>query len=160
MNPARILLVDDDDDDNLRWVLKTQLEDMGYAVSDAADAQQALAAIEKQLPPLVLTDLKMPGLSGLELLAQIRSKYPEVPAVIITAFGTIQSAVEAMKVGAYDYLTKPIDYEDLGIIVNRVIEHFRLVEEVQNLRTSLDRKYEVDPIVWTKIRPSLDGGAG
>jgi CheY-like chemotaxis protein len=71
MNPARILVVDDDE--NLRWVLKTQLEDMGYAVSDAADGEKALAAIEKEPPALVLTDLKMPGLSGLELLARIRS---------------------------------------------------------------------------------------
>jgi DNA-binding NtrC family response regulator len=83
----------------------------------------------------------------LELLATIRSEYPEVPAVIITAFGTIQSAVEAMRVGAYDYLTKPIDYEELGIVVNRVIEHFRLVAEVQSLRTSLDRKYGFENII-------------
>jgi DNA-binding NtrC family response regulator len=145
MNPSRILVVDDDE--NLRWVLKTQLEEMGYAVSSAADGDQALAAIEKEPPALVLTDLKMPGLSGLELLARIRSKYPEVAAVIITAFGTIQSAVEAMRVGAYDYLTKPIDYEELGIVVSRVLDHFRLVAEVQTLRTTLDRKYGFENII-------------
>ena len=84
----------------------------------------------------------MPGLTGLELLARIQSEYPDVPAVIITAFGTIQSAVEAMRAGAYDYLTKPIDYDELGIVVSCVIEHFRLVVEVQwDFRTSLDRKY-------------------
>ena len=116
-------------------------------VSEAADGEQALAAIAKEPPALVLTDLKMPGLSGLELLARIRSEYPEVPAVIITAFGTIQSAVQAMRVGAYDYLTKPIDYEELAIVVNRVLEHFRLVAEVQNLRTSLDRKYGFENII-------------
>ena len=136
-----------DDDENLRWVLKTQLEDIGYLVSEAADGEQALAAIAKEPPALVLTDLKMPGLSGLELLARIRSEYPEVPAVIITAFGTIQSAVQAMRVGAYDYLTKPIDFEELAIVVNRVLEHFRLVAEVQNLRTSLDRKYGFENII-------------
>jgi DNA-binding NtrC family response regulator len=145
MNPARILVVDDDQ--NLRWVLKTQLEDMGYAVSDAADGLQALAQIAKEPPALVLTDLKMPGLSGLDLLDRIRAEYPEIPAVIITAFGTIQSAVQAMKVGAYDYLTKPIDYEELAIVVHRVLEHFRLVAEVQNLRTSLDRKYGFENII-------------
>jgi DNA-binding NtrC family response regulator len=145
MTSARILVVDDDE--NLRWVLKTQLEDMGYTIFEAADGEQALSAIAKQPPALVLTDLKMPGLSGLELLARLRSEYPEVPAVIITAFGTIQSAVEAMRVGAYDYLTKPIDYEELAIVVNRVIEHFRLVAEVQNLRTSLDRKYGFENII-------------
>src|SRR6476469_2239886 len=137
MNSASILVVDDDE--NLRWVLKTQLEDLGYMVSEAGDGEQALTIIAKEPPALVLTDLKMPGLSGLELLAKIRSEYPEIPAVIITAFGTIQSAVEAMRNGAYDYLTKPIDYEELGIVVNRVLEHFRLVAEVQSLRTSIDR---------------------
>jgi DNA-binding NtrC family response regulator len=145
MIPERILVVDDDD--NLRWVLKTQLQDIGYLVSEAADGEQALAAIAKEPPALVLTDLKMPGLSGLELLARIRSEYPEVPAVIITAFGTIQSAVQAMRVGAYDYLTKPFDFEELAIVVNRVLEHFRLVAEVQNLRISLDRKYGFENII-------------
>ena len=145
MIPARILVVDDDE--NLRWVVKTQLEEFGYMVSEAGDGEQALTIIAKEPPALVLTDLKMPGLSGLELLAKIRSEYPEIPAVIITAFGTIQSAVEAMRNGAYDYLTKPIDYEELGIVVNRVLEHFRLVAEVQSLRTSIDRKYGFENII-------------
>jgi DNA-binding NtrC family response regulator len=145
MIPARILVVDDDE--NLRWVLKTQLEEFGYMVSEADGGEQALTIIAKEPPALVLTDLKMPGLSGLELLAKIRSDYPEIPAVIITAFGTIQSAVEAMRNGAYNYLTKPIDYEELGIVVNRVLEHFRLVAEVQSLRTSIDRKYGFENII-------------
>ena len=145
MNPARILVVDDDE--NLRWVLQTQLEDMGYAVSSAEDGLQALTAIEKEPPALVLTDLRMPGLSGIELLDKIRSEYSEVPVVIMTAFGTIQSAVQAMRAGAYDYLTKPIDYEELGLVVSRVLEHFRLVEEVRSLRASLDRKYGFENII-------------
>lgn len=145
MNPARILVVDDDE--SLRWVLQTQLEDMGYAVSTAQDGHQALAVIEKEPPALVLTDLRMPGLSGMELLDKIRSDYPEVPVVIMTAFGTIQSAVEAMRSGAYDYLTKPIDCEELGLVVSRVLEHFRLVEEVRSLRATLDRKYGFENII-------------
>ena len=71
----------------------------------------------------------MPGLSGMELLHKIRSECPELPVVIMTAFGTIQSAVEAIRAGAYDYLSKPIDYEELGLVVDRALEHFRLVEE-------------------------------
>lgn len=145
MNPARILVVDDDE--NLRWVLQTQLEDLGYAVSTAAGGQEAIAAIERDPPALVLTDLKMPGLSGMELLDWIHLEYPELPVVIITAFGTIQSAVQAMKAGAYDYLTKPIDYEELGLVVKRVLEHFRLVAEVRSLRASLDRKYGFENII-------------
>jgi DNA-binding NtrC family response regulator len=109
MIPARILVVDDDD--NLRWVIQTQLEQMGYAVITAADGEKAIEAIEKEPPALVLTDLKMPGLSGMQLLERIRRDYPEVPVLIMTAFGTIQSAVQAMRAGAYDYLAKPIDYD-------------------------------------------------
>jgi len=145
MSSARILVVDDDE--NLRWVLQTQLEDMGYAVTTAADAQQALAVIEKDPPALVLTDLKMPGLSGLDLLEKIRVDYPELPVVLITAFGTIQSAVQAMKAGAYDYLTKPIDYDELAVVMDRVLDHFKLVEEVRTLRASLDRKYGFENII-------------
>jgi DNA-binding NtrC family response regulator len=144
MNP-RILLVDDDD--NLRWVLQTQLEQMGYAVTTAADGAGALAAIDREPPSLVLTDLKMPGMSGMELLERIRREYPEIPVLIVTAFGTIQSAVQAIRSGAYDYLTKPIDYDELGISVGRVLEHFRLVQEVQALRASLDRKYGFENII-------------
>jgi len=145
MRPARVLVVDDDE--NLRWVLKTQLEDMGYAASTAEDGSQALAEIEKEPPALVLTDLRMPGLSGMDLLDKIRSEYPDMPVILMTAFGTIQSAVQAMRAGAYDYLTKPIDYEELGLVVSRVLEHFRLVEEVRSLRASLDRKYGFENII-------------
>src|SRR3954453_11949098 len=87
------------------------------------------------------------GMSGMELLEQIRRDYPEIPVVIITAFGTIQSAVQAMRSGAYDYLTKPIDYDELGLAVSRVLEHFRLVQEVKQLRASLDRKYGFENII-------------
>ena len=145
MNPARILVVDDDE--NLRWVLKTQLEEMGYSVSTAIDGEQALAAIEREPPALILTDLKMPGLSGLELLDRIRPDYPEMPVVIITAFATIQNAVQAMRAGAYDYLTKPIDYDELALVVSRVLDHFRLIAEVRSLRASLDRKYGFENII-------------
>jgi two-component system NtrC family response regulator len=145
MNPAQILVVDDDE--SLQWVLRTQLEDAGYKVVSAGDGFQAWETIEKDPPALVLTDLKMPGMSGIELLQRIRDGYPEMPVVILTAFGTIQSAVEAMKAGAYDYLPKPIDYEELVLVVNRALEHFRLIEEVRSLRVSLDRKYGFESII-------------
>ena len=145
MNPPCVLVVDDDD--NLRWVLQTQLEQMGYATATAADGAAALERIDKDPPALVLTDLKMPGMSGMELLERVRRDYPEVPVLIMTAFGTIQSAVQAMRAGAYDYLTKPIDYDELALSVSRVLEHFRLVQEVQGLRASLDRKYGFENII-------------
>ncbi|MCC6588916.1 MAG: sigma-54-dependent Fis family transcriptional regulator [Bryobacterales bacterium] len=145
MTSARILVVDDDH--NLRWVLETQLQQMGYQTETAPDGPAALACIDKNPPALVLTDLKMPGMSGLELLDRIRRDYPEIPVLIITAFGTIQSAVQAIRAGAYDYLTKPIDYDELGLAVSRVLEHFRLVQEVRTLRANLDRKYGFENII-------------
>lgn len=145
MSAGRILVVDDDD--NLRWVIQTQLEQMGYSVSGAVDGAAALEAINKEPPALVLSDLKMPGMSGIEVLEQIRRDDPEIPVLIMTAFGTIQNAVQAMRAGAYDYLTKPIDYDELGLTVSRVLEHFRLVEEVRSLRAALDRKYGFENII-------------
>jgi DNA-binding NtrC family response regulator len=140
-----ILVVDDDE--NLRWVTQTQLEDAGYLVSTVPSGEAALIALNKQRPSLVLTDLKMPGISGLELLQQIRSQEPDLPVVMMTAFGTIQSAVQAVKAGAYDYLTKPINQEDLLLVVNRALERQKLVEEVTNLRQNLDRKYGFENII-------------
>ena len=145
MRKTRILVVDDDD--NLRWVVQTQLEDAGYEAATAADGRAALAAIQESRPALVLTDLKMPGMSGLELLKKIRADDPEVPVIMITAFGTIQNAVEAVKSGAYDYLTKPIDYEDLLLGVKRALDHTHLMQEVRTLRQSLDRKYGFENII-------------
>ena len=145
MNPPRILVVDDDD--NLRWVLQTQLEEMGYAAGTAPDGASALAAIDKEPPALILTDLKMPGMSGMELLERVHRDYPEIPVLIITAFGSIQSAVEAMRSGAYDYLTKPIAYDELALSVGRVLEHYGLLREVRALRASLDRKYGFENII-------------
>jgi two-component system NtrC family response regulator len=89
----------------------------------------------------------MPGMSGLELLAQIRAEEPDLPVIVITAFGTIQSAVEAVKAGAYDYLTKPIDYDDLALGIRRALEHTHLIQEVRTLRQSLDRKYGFENII-------------
>jgi DNA-binding NtrC family response regulator len=140
-----ILVVDDDE--NLRWVTQTQLEDAGYRVLTVANGEAALAALEKERPLLVLTDLKMPGMSGIELLERIRTQEPETPVILMTAFGTIQNAVHAVKAGAYDYLTKPIDAEELLIVVGRALERQKLVEEVANLRQNLDRKYGFENII-------------
>ena len=99
-------------------------------------------------PALVITDLKMPGnlRDGLAQ-ARIRAEHPETTVVMITAFGTVQTAVEAMRSGAYDYITKPIDYDELALTVNRALEHQRLVEEVRTLRSALDEKYGFESII-------------
>jgi two-component system, NtrC family, response regulator len=145
MSPNSVLIVDDDD--SLRRVTQLQLEEAGYRVLMASNGSEALGIFEQEIPPLVITDLKMPGLSGLDLLKQIRHAHPETCVLMITAFGSVQNAVEAMKAGAYDYIAKPIDYEELVLVVNRAMERYRLVEEVRSLRLSLDQKYGFENII-------------
>jgi two-component system NtrC family response regulator len=142
----KIILVVDDDE-SLRRITQLQLQEAGYDVLTACNGEQALRIAEEQAPSLIITDFKMPGLSGLDLLKVVRKSFPQTSVLMITAFGTVQSAVEAMKAGAYDYITKPIDYEELVLAVNRAMEHQQLIEEVQNLRTNLDKKYGFENII-------------
>lgn len=104
MNDGRILVVDDDQ--NLRRVTQVQLEDEGYTVTTAANADDALRVLARTPQDLVITDLSMTGMSGVDLLRTIRSEYPETGVVLIRAFGTVESAVDAMRLGAIDYITK------------------------------------------------------
>jgi len=145
MKHRRILVVDDDE--SLRRITQLQLEEAGYEVLTASNGEAALKTIEEEAPALVITDLKMPGLSGLEVLKKAREWYPQTSILMVTAFGTVQNAVEAMKAGAYDYITKPIDYEELVLVVNRAMEHQHLLEEVRSLRVSLDQKYGFESII-------------
>lgn len=155
----RILVVEDDE--SLRRVTQVQLQQAGYEVSTAGDGPQALAWLEKTPADLVITDLKMPGMSGIELLRRLRADYPEIIVIVLTAFGTVESAVEAMKLGAFDYLTKPLNAEALRLVVGRALEHHRLREEVRQLRQSLDRKYGFENILGRSpaLLETLDAAA-
>ena len=141
----RILVVDDDE--SLRWVTQAQLQQSGYEATAAASGREALDRMREDPPDLVITDLMMPGMSGLELLKRIRAEYPEVIVIMVTAFGAVDTAVEAMKAGAYDYLTKPVNVDELRLTVDRGLEHLGLREEIRNLRVSLDRKYGFESIL-------------
>jgi DNA-binding NtrC family response regulator len=145
MTKGRILVVDDDP--SLRRVLQVQLEQQGYEVAVAASAQQTLSVLELRPFDLVITDLKMPGLCGLELLKHARSKYPQTIVIMLTAFGTVDTAVEAMKAGAYDYLTKPVHPDEMSVVVRHALEHVHLVEQVRTLRISLNQKYGFENIL-------------
>jgi DNA-binding NtrC family response regulator len=145
MKKKRILLVDDDQ--SLRRVLQVQLEQDGYSVTSAASAAETLSLLAVRPYDLVIADLKMPGMSGLDLLKTIRSKHPETIVIILTAFGTVETAVEAMKAGAYHYLTKPVHPEELALTLDRALEHIQLVEEVRALRASLNQKYGFENIL-------------
>ena len=145
MTRQRILVVDDDE--SLRWVTQAQLQQAGYEVGAAAGGEAALESLREASADLVITDLRMPGMSGLDLLRRIRAQFPETVVVMVTAFGTVETAVEAMKAGAYDYITKPVNPEELKLVVGRVLEHVALREEVRSLRASLDRKYGFENIL-------------
>jgi DNA-binding NtrC family response regulator len=145
MTRGRILVVEDDD--TLRRVTQMHLAKKGCATAAAADALEALKILEDEPQDLVICDLHLPGMSGLELLKRIRAQYPETEVVVITAFGTVVTAVEAMKFGAYDYVTKPIHLYELSALVDRVLERVQLIEEVRLLRRNLDEKYGFDKVI-------------
>jgi two-component system NtrC family response regulator len=141
----RVLVVDDDE--SVRRVTQVQLEQAGFKTTTAGDGIEALTILQKSPPDLVITDLKMPGMSGMELLRRIRTDYPDVLVVMLTAFGTVENAVEAMKAGAYDYITKPVHADELEMVARRSLEHLQLLEENRTLRSSLDAKYGFENII-------------
>lgn len=144
MTPHRILVVDDDS--SLRRVMKMQLEEAGYDVSLASDGKEAVERLSELKPALIITDLNMPN-GGLYLLEQIAQNELHTTVIVITAFGTVETAVAAMKLGAYDYVTKPLDYDELRVVVARALERQNLLDEVRTLRSALDEKYGFNGIV-------------
>jgi two-component system response regulator AtoC len=123
-----------DDKEMMRDSVATTLQRAGFTVLTAPDGTQGLDIVAKKRPDAVVTDMRMPGLSGMELLEKIREIDDELPIVLMTAFGTIETAVKAMKMGAFDYLTKPFEGDELIITVKRAVEHRRLVRENAVLR--------------------------
>ncbi len=144
MTAKRILVVDDDS--SLRRIMKMQLEEAGYDVALAADGADAFDQIHELEPALVITDLRMPT-SGLDLLRRLADVGLKTTVIVITAFGTVETAVEAMKLGAYDYVTKPLDFDALVLAVHRAMERQSLIEEVRTLRSALDLRYGFEGIV-------------
>ena len=141
----RILVVDDEE--SLRRVMQVQIQQSGYHVTTAASGDEALRLLANAPVDLVLTDLKMPGISGLQLLKRIRAEFPEVVVIMMTAFGTVETAVEAMRSGAYDYVTKPVNIDELKLAMDRALEHLNLLQEIRTLRSSLDEKYGFEHIL-------------
>ncbi len=139
----RILIVEDED--KLRRILELQLVDSGFDVVKAASAEEALPLIDRA--DLILSDFRLPGMSGLEMLQLIRRQNTQVPVIVMTAFGTIENAVEAMKAGAVDFLLKPFELDHLTAVVNKALEIRTLREENRALKEELGRKYQWDNIV-------------
>ena len=142
---GRILIVDDES--NARAALSEILREDGYATETAADGFKALGKLDEFSPDVILTDLKMPGLDGIAFMEKARTASPGTVFVVMTAFGTISSAVEAMKKGAENYLLKPLDPEALGAVVDRAMEKARLMQEARRLRERLRERNAFSHIV-------------
>jgi len=141
MTGQQILIVDDDQ--QIRQLLGDRLSANSYQVVMAENGTRGLEAAAEESPDLVFLDLRMPGMGGLEVLRHLKQDYPDLPVVILTAHGTIERAVEAMKQGAHDFLLKPADPEHILLVVEKSLERKQLREENRLLREEIDQQYQM-----------------
>lgn len=144
---TRLLVVDDEQ--SIRRLCMTIGNSLGFACSEAESAEAAVAKLETEVPDIVLTDLKLPTQSGVELLKQTKSQLPRTEVAIMTGHGSIESAVDAMKLGAYDYIEKPFRVEKMRLLLQRMAEKVRLVAENAFLRERVTTEESLDGIVGT-----------
>ncbi len=142
---GKILIVEDEK--SMREVLKILLEGENYLVTPASDGLEGISYIDKDIFDLVITDVKMPRIDGLELLRKTKEISPDTLVIMITAFGTTESAIEAMKLGAYDYINKPFKIDEIRLIVKKAIEKKRLREEISLLREKVKTSYALENII-------------
>src|SRR5580700_7569498 len=140
---STVLVVEDEE--KLRRVVELQLKTAGFDVEQAGSAEEALKLADRA--DVILTDLRLPGMSGVELLANLRRQDSHTPVIVMTAFGSIETAVEAMKAGAVDFLPKPFSLDHLMTVVNKALELRTLRDENRQLRAELSQRYEFDNIV-------------
>ncbi len=148
-----VLIVDDEK--NYLVVLEALLGPEGYETITADNARNALRLIKGADLDLVITDMKMPGMSGMELLEELKKIKPELPVIMMTAYGTIELAVEAMKKQAYDYITKPFQNEELKLTIRKALENYRLIKENRRLSEALSDRYRYGNIIG-KSKPMLE----
>jgi len=148
-----ILIVDDEK--NYLIVLGALLGSEGYEIVTSENGHTALKVVQEGDIDLILTDMKMPGMSGMELLEHAKKTKPEVPVIMMTAYGTIEMAVEAMKKGAYDYITKPFENEELKLTIHKALENYRLLKENKRLSQALSDRYKYGNIIG-KSKPMLE----
>lgn len=150
---SKILVVDDEK--NIRRILSMMLRERNHEVAEATSGEEALALAPETLPDLVLLDLNMPGIDGLATLRRLLAMQPNLDIIMMTAFGSIPSAVEAMRHGAFDYLTKPFDNDELLLLIDRALDMRRLSAEVEALRGELEARYGFNEIIG--ISPAMQG---
>ncbi|MDZ4063807.1 MAG: sigma-54 dependent transcriptional regulator [Coriobacteriia bacterium] len=140
----RVLIVDDEK--NMRWVLAQALEAAGFDVAQAADGKEALASVADTEPDIMVLDHRMPAPDGMEVLRRLRAEDRAFPVIMLTAHGNVATAVDAMKAGANEYLTKPFDLEELKLAIEKALTVSTLAAEVERLREELDRENDVEGI--------------
>ena len=145
MPEKTILLVDDDA--SLRRVLAHHLTEAGYRVLTAAGGKSGLDLFTEEQVEMVITDIQMPEMSGLDLLRRIRVMSPDTVVLVITAYGSIETAVEAMKLGAHDYITKPFNREELLLTVAKGLEYTALVRENRSLKQFIESRFSLDNVI-------------
>jgi two-component system NtrC family response regulator len=146
MAKARILIAEDEK--TQRDLLEGFLRKEGFSVETASDGRQAIEKIEGSFFDIAFLDYKMPELDGLQTLQEIRKRFPDLPVVMMTAYGTVETAVASMKEGALDYLTKPIDLDELLLIIRKVLERLSLIKENRELKARLQERYTSHNIIY------------
>ncbi len=150
MEKAKILIAEDEKAQ--RELLEGFLKKEGFSVEAASNGRQAIEKIEAAFFDIAFLDYKMPELDGLQTLREIRKRFPDLPVVMMTAYGTVETAVASMKEGALDYLTKPIDLEELLLIIQKVLERSTLIRENRDLKARLQERYTFQNIIYGSLK--------
>ncbi|MCK4536464.1 MAG: sigma-54-dependent Fis family transcriptional regulator [Desulfuromonadales bacterium] len=145
MRKPKILVVDDEH--LIRWSLEQSLVKQGYDVTTAANGEDALQFIQEESPELVLLDIQLPGLDGLEVLEKVKEIDEDILVIMVTALGVLETAVKAMRMGAYDYINKPFNLDELSIIIKKALDTKELRKEVAHLRSTQTSKYGIENII-------------
>jgi two-component system NtrC family response regulator len=145
MKDYSILIVDDEEAQ--RNILKGYLEKKGYKIYSASSGSEGIKAVQNYMIDIVLSDYKMPDKTGLEVLEQVKKINPEISFVILTAYGTIENAVKAMRLGAFDYISKPVDLDELDLLLEKIIENKNLKSEILFLKNQLKEKFKIDSFI-------------
>ncbi len=147
MRQSRITILIVDDDSGHRSMLRTLLVDWGYVTHEVESGDAAVALCRERAFDLILMDVRMAGISGIEALKEIKAYNPAIPVLIMTAYSNVETAVEAIKAGAYDYLTKPLDFDDLRLTLDRALDHAALRDENKVLRQTLSTAFDSGGII-------------
>lgn len=145
MRKHKILVVDDEQ--LIRWSLEQSLKKQGYEVSTAASGEEALKVLREEAPDLMLLDIQLPGMNGMDVLEKVKELEEEVIVIMLTALGVLETAVKAMRLGAYDYINKPFNLDELAIVIKKALETGELKKEVAQLRSEQSRNYGIANII-------------